>query len=341
MADYMAYALELREHPRGRAAAGDRARSRGLPRARSREAAERDVPVIALKVGRTEGVEGDGDRALGRAGRRARRVRGAVRRVRRARGPHARRDGRHDGAVLGAAAGPGGPRHRERPRLRRRAGDVRRPRERPRRAVRGDLRRDAGARSQDALDPGLVAENPLDAWGTGIDADRIFRESFLLLHDDPDTAAVAFAVDLTRQGEPYDESYLGIVARRVRRHHEAVLRAVEPARARSRPRRPRSCASAGIPVLEGTASGPAGAAASARRGRRATAARERLRRSRSPDEVRDRWRARLGDGERVLRARGRSRLLADYGVPVVRRAGGVLAPTRPWPPPPSSAGRSC
>ena len=60
------------------------------------------------------------------------------------------------------------------------------------------------------LDPGLVADNPLDAWGTGIDADRIYRESFQALHDDPETAAVAFVVDLTRQGEPYDEGYLQV-----------------------------------------------------------------------------------------------------------------------------------
>ena len=60
------------------------------------------------------------------------------------------------------------------------------------------------------LDPGLVAENPLDAWGTGIDADRIYVESFQALHDDPETAAVAFVVDLTRQGEPYDVGYLQV-----------------------------------------------------------------------------------------------------------------------------------
>ena len=62
----------------------------------------------------------------------------------------------------------------------------------------------------DTLDPGLDATNPLDAWGTGIDADRIFRESFLVMHEDPDTAALAFVVDLTRQGEPYDEGYLQV-----------------------------------------------------------------------------------------------------------------------------------
>jgi acyl-CoA synthetase (NDP forming) len=65
-------------------------------------------------------------------------------------------------------------------------------------------------RIQDLLDPGLEASNPLDAWGTGIDADRIFRDAFLALHDDPDTAAMAFSVDLTRQGKPYDTGYLQV-----------------------------------------------------------------------------------------------------------------------------------
>ena len=84
------------------------------------------------------------------------------------------------------------------------------------------------ARIQDALDPGLEAANPLDAWGTGIDADRIFIECFHALHDDPDTAALAFVVDMTRQGEPYDAGYLHDRARGVRVDHQAVLRRVEP-----------------------------------------------------------------------------------------------------------------
>ena len=72
------------------------------------------------------------------------------------------------------------------------------------------------------LDPGLVADNPLDAWGTGIDADG-YRESFQALHDDPETAAVAFVVDLTRQGEPYDEGYsqVGATSGRRRRSRSA------------------------------------------------------------------------------------------------------------------------
>ena len=38
------------------------------------------------------------------------------------------------------------------------------------------MSRDTLAAIDDTLDPGLEAGNPLDAWGTGIDADRIFHE---------------------------------------------------------------------------------------------------------------------------------------------------------------------
>ena len=167
---------------------------------------------------------------------------------------------------------------------------------------------------QDTLDPGLVAENPLDGWGTGIDADRIFRESFQLLHDDPDTAVVAFVVDLTKQGEPYDESYLGVsrdvfaattkpfcvlsnLGNAVERGEAAILRG------------------AGIPVLEGTDSGLRALghllAEGDRLGQPHVAAPEPI-----PGEVRDRWRARLATGEAISALEGLV-LLADYGVPVV------------------------
>ena len=167
---------------------------------------------------------------------------------------------------------------------------------------------------QDTLDPGLVAENPLDGWGTGIDADRIFRESFQLLHDDPDTAVVAFVVDLTKQGEPYDESYLGVsrdvfaattkpfcvlsnLGNAVERGEAAILRG------------------AGIPVLEGTDSGLRALghllAEGDRHGQPHVAAPEPI-----PGEVRDRWRARLATGEAISELEGLV-LLADYGVPVV------------------------
>jgi hypothetical protein len=41
------------------------------------------------------------------------------------------------------------------------------------------------------LEPGLPAVNPLDAWGTGNDADQIFAACIRALLDDPATGALA------------------------------------------------------------------------------------------------------------------------------------------------------
>src|SRR5918998_493844 len=46
------------------------------------------------------------------------------------------------------------------------------------------------------LEPGLPAVNPLDAWGTGNDAYRIFLDCSRRLAEDPDTGAFAYVVDL-------------------------------------------------------------------------------------------------------------------------------------------------
>jgi acyl-CoA synthetase (NDP forming) len=63
---------------------------------------------------------------------------------------------------------------------------------------------------QDELDPGMIAANPLDAWGTGIDADRIFLEAFAAFANDPEVSVNVFCIDMTTQGEPYNEGYLQI-----------------------------------------------------------------------------------------------------------------------------------
>ncbi|HEX7248623.1 MAG TPA: acetate--CoA ligase family protein [Actinomycetota bacterium] len=163
------------------------------------------------------------------------------------------------------------------------------------------------------LDPGLEAANPLDAWGTGIDADRIFRESFVALHDDPDTAAMAFVVDLTRQGEPYDEGYLQI-ARDVwsaTTKPFCVLSNLASAVAIEEAAQLRDV---GIPVLEGTSSGLVAL--------RALIAHRDVH-ARSPTVapepvsagIRARWRDRLSNGGEIGELEGLS-LLADFGVPV-------------------------
>jgi acetate---CoA ligase (ADP-forming) len=168
-------------------------------------------------------------------------------------------------------------------------------------------------RIDEVLDPGLVAENPLDAWGTGIDADRIYLESFRALHDDPDTAAVAFVVDLTRQGEPHDEGYLRVA-------RDAWETTTKPFCVLSN--LPATIADdevgilrgAGIPVLEGTATGLRAlkhllAEADARR---RVVARE----PPEPGPEPAVWRGSLADATVVSETAGLE-LLAAYGVPVV------------------------
>ena len=217
------------------------------------KANERDVPVLALKVGRTEGAK---EMVVAHSGALAG-EHGAYEAVFDAHGVHECRDLEEladsielfssprrvlSGSGIAALHDSGGER-----------------------ALFVDLADDLGvplaqisdatrARIDAVLDPGLIAENPLDAWGTGIDADRIYTESFLALHDDPETAAVAFAVDLARQGEPYDEGYLRVAQDVLAATTKpfCIVSNLPAAIARDEVGRLRG---AGIPVLEGTVSG--------------------------------------------------------------------------------------
>jgi len=103
------------------------------------------------------------------------------------------------------------------------------------------------------LEPGLAPANPLDAWGTGRDAESLFTECLSALAADPEVAAVALAVDLVPELDG-DQSYPQAVltAASGTAKPVAVLTglpsAVDPvAAARLR--------AAGVPVLEGTRSG--------------------------------------------------------------------------------------
>jgi acyl-CoA synthetase (NDP forming) len=311
MADYMAYALDQPE-TKVLALLLETVRDPTGFRSQLARAAEMDVPVIALKVGRTEGAKAMVTAHSGAlAGEH-----GAFEALFDAHGVHEvlsleemadamelfssprRVTG---GSGLGALCDSGG----ERALFVDRAHDVGVPlteiSDRTREAI------------DEILDPGLVAANPIDAWGTGHDADRIFRDSLLAMHDDPGVAAVAFVVDLTRQGEPYDEGYLQI-ARDVFEastkpfcvlsNLASAVALEEAAQLRDR----------GIPVLEGTTSGlVALRALLAHADVRARPAAE----TPSPvgDEVRARWRERLATGVEVSELEGLA-LLADYGVPV-------------------------
>lgn len=164
------------------------------------------------------------------------------------------------------------------------------------------------------LEDGLPAVNPLDAWGTGNDADRIFAECMGALIEDEHVAALAFCVDLTTEPVP-DAGYarvatevfaqttkpmavLSNLASAVDRRDAAILRA------------------AGIPVLEGTASGLA--AFRHLFAYRDFRAREPVRSALRPAaSVRSAWQGRLRRGGQLGEIEALE-LLAAYGIPVVR-----------------------
>jgi acyl-CoA synthetase (NDP forming) len=276
------------------------------------KAAERDVPVVALKVGRTPGAKA---MVVAHSGALAG-ENGAFEAVFDAHGVLSVQslDEMADTlelVVAGRRAGPGAlasihDSGGERAHLIDSAARVG--------VALAEISGDTQERLGQILEPGLPAVNPLDAWGTGNDADDIFERCMTILLDDPATAALAFAVDMTTEplpgsgylrvakgafgatGKPF--AVLSNLASAVDRRDAAELRA------------------AGIPVLEGTLTGLAAFKhlfdLRNFRHRRGTAT--------SPPAtpgVRDRWRRRLASGGSIDEVEGLA-LLSDFGIPVVR-----------------------
>ena len=211
---------------------------------------ERDIPVVALKVGRDHAAPSD--MVAAHSGALAGED-GAYEALFDAYGvlrvESHRRDARHARAArrpAGARArGPG-----RDPRLAAASGRLhhrrRRTRGRPVHARSATRRQRLDSA---ALEPGLPPVNPLDAWGTGNDADAIFIECMRALLDDPGTAALAFSMDLTTELVPTGYT---LVAR------EVFARTAEPVAVLSNvtsaidPRDAGAGPAPGIPVLEGT-----------------------------------------------------------------------------------------
>jgi acyl-CoA synthetase (NDP forming) len=104
-----------------------------------------------------------------------------------------------------------------------------------------------------ALDPGLVATNPLDVWGTGAATEQLFGDVLLTMAADPAVRAVALAVDFVEELDD-DESYPDALLRVAGgtdlpvvglSHTPSALDPQVAARLRA----------GGVPVLEGTRSG--------------------------------------------------------------------------------------
>jgi acyl-CoA synthetase (NDP forming) len=252
MADYMAYALE-QDETRVLALLLETVRDPEGFRAMLARAAERDVAVLALKVGRTAASQAMVTAHSGAlAGEH-----GAYEALFDAFGVHEMRSLDELADTIELFSSPR--------RVRRGDGIASVHDSGGERAMFVDLAGDLGvpfasvsdatiARIAESLDPGMESANPLDAWGTGIDGDRIFREAFAAFADDPAVSASVFCVDMTLQGEPYDEGYL-LLAR------EAYDGTTEPFCVLSNlassvtQHEIRMLRDAGIPVLEGTENG--------------------------------------------------------------------------------------
>jgi acyl-CoA synthetase (NDP forming) len=167
------------------------------------------------------------------------------------------------------------------------------------------------AKLRGILSPALVPDNPLDAWDALEGAEQVFTDSLLALHEDPGVAAIALSVDLTAE-ETSDIGYVKVAAQvqaatdkpfLVLSHVSDAVHGRDAARLRE----------AGVPVLQGTRTGLAAvrhlfAYCDAR-------ARPPVRRPEVDPAVTRRWRKRLADAAPLAAHEGFG-LLADYGIPV-------------------------
>jgi acyl-CoA synthetase (NDP forming) len=316
MADYMAYALSL-DSTRVLALLLETVRDPSGFRAQLAAAAERGVPVLALKVGRSAASQAMVTAHSGAlAGEH-----GAYEALFAAYGVHECRtlDEMTDtmelfssarrvrgGTGIASVHDSGG----ERAMFVDLAGDLGVPFAPVSEATLGAI--------DDELDPGMEAANPLDAWGTGIDADRIFLKAFEAFAADAAVAASVFCIDMTTQGEPYNEGYLQI-ARDSFDGTDKPFCVVSNLASAVSATEARLLRDHGITVLEGTDSGLRALRHllddAEWRARPAVQAPPAV-----ADAVRERWRARLGSGEPMGELESMA-LLADYGVPTVAVAG--------------------
>jgi acetate---CoA ligase (ADP-forming) len=169
-------------------------------------------------------------------------------------------------------------------------------------------------RLSEVVEEGLPPVNPLDAWGTGNDADEIFATCMRILLDDPDTAGLAFCVDLTTELE--SDSGYGKVAIDTFSSTGKPVAILSNMTTAIDPRDAAAVRAAGVPILEGTVTGLAAFG-------HLFAYRDFLARPRmqtpeeAPIDVRRRWRSRLLTPS-PLSAGEAFELLAEYGIRVVR-----------------------
>jgi len=166
-------------------------------------------------------------------------------------------------------------------------------------------------RLRPVLSTALVPDNPLDAWDALEGAEQVFTDALLTLHDDPAVAAVALAVDLTAE-ESSDVGYVG-VAHQVQAATSKPFLVLSHVSSAIDPSDAQRLRDAGVPVLEGTRTGLA--AVRNVFAHRDARARPPVQRPEVAPAVTRRWRRRLASPA-PLAASESFQLLADYGIPV-------------------------
>ncbi|MDQ7250808.1 acetate--CoA ligase family protein [Dongia sedimenti] len=159
------------------------------------------------------------------------------------------------------------------------------------------------------LDYGLEPINPLDAWGTGNDWEGIFQDCMQALIDDPDTALGALCVE-TRDGYALTEGYCEMLRKIRAATTKPVILATNVASNSSDDVAVR-LAQDGVPVLSGVASMLTVMRKAMDRRDRSESPRPPL-----PQGLREKWRARLEKGATLDEAESLT-LLGDYGLPVL------------------------
>lgn len=109
------------------------------------------------------------------------------------------------------------------------------------------------SRLANILDPGLEPDNPVDAWSTGHDAVEVFAGSLRALATDPAVGLLAFAVDLTAEETPAT-GYVEFVSE-LSEEIDLPLVVLANLADGVDPLQARGLRDRGIPVLEGTETG--------------------------------------------------------------------------------------
>ena len=116
-----------------------------------------------------------------------------------------------------------------------------------------DLGAEAVAALTELLDPGLEPANPVDAWGTGRDAEDVFVSALDALAADPGVGVVAFSVDLTEEEDP-EHAYSAAVLKAAA-HTAKPVAVLANLSTTVDPTQATGIRAGGVAVLEGTETG--------------------------------------------------------------------------------------